>query len=96
MAELQKLDAIKRLRDAWPHLVRESDMMRLSLQSAKAIADLMSEHVIDTADYAAERRARDADARADAARADLVALIRLVDYFVAHPAEYEAWKAEHA
>ena len=35
------------------------------------------------------------DARAECARLDLQALIRLVDFMAAHPHEWAAWKAEH-
>jgi hypothetical protein len=34
--------------------------------------------------------------RAETYQTDLHTLLGLVDYFVAHPAEYAAWKAAHA
>ncbi len=91
MAELNKIEAIKELRRAWPALFGG---VTISLKGAKLIVDTIAPFVVDTNMESAERCVREAQARAECYAADLHNLVRLVDYFVAHPEEYARWKEE--
>lgn len=96
MAELNRINAIKHLRTVWRDLVRSEIGFdsSLSLKLAKDIVDTIAPYVIDTNAESFQRAARQAQSKADTYQRDIHELIRLVDYFVSHPAEYAEWKSE--
>jgi len=66
--------------------------LNMMLDEARRIAEIVSPIFVENTEES--RRIATLTDERDAARADLVALVRLTDYFVSHPAEYAAWKAE--
>lgn len=83
MQRLDKIKAIKDLRAAhgW------------ELRHAKEVCELIEPHIYSVAPEV-ETEMRKLRDEAECARADLVALVRLVDFFAKRPNEYAAWKRE--
>lgn len=84
---MYKINAIK--------LMRERTSM--ALKDAKALVEEI-EPMLQNSDTVNDLRTENAALRdkLSVAHADLLDAIRLVDYFVQHPAEWEAWKQKKA
>lgn len=83
MQRLDKIQAIKALRNEYGW----------ELKHAKDVCDIV-ERSIYALPPEMESTLRKAQEAAECAQEDLRSLVRLVDYLVARPAQYEAWKRE--
>jgi hypothetical protein len=83
---MSKIEAIKYLRNE----------TRMGLGDTKKIVEHIEALYIDTLQAPQLAELKAAKYRAETYETDLHTLLGLVDYFVAHPAEYAAWKAAHA
>lgn len=95
---MSMIEAVKALRAATTDLdlAYPDGTIGLKLTDAKDIAFALAPMLATNERMQAlEDARRAADARAECARLDLQALIRLVDFMAAHPHEWAAWKAEH-
>jgi hypothetical protein len=95
MAKIEAIKAIReyayRLRLTYP-----DGTMGLLVKDAKAIVEEIEPMLQgNERTLALESALHAATARAECAREDLQTLERLVDFLVAHPHEWAAWKAEH-
>jgi hypothetical protein len=81
---MSKIEAIK-------YLKAETKM---GLGDAKKVFEHLETIHLSTLQTPQMRELKEAQDRAACYQEDMHALIRMVDYFVAHPAEYEAWKQE--
>lgn len=77
-----KIEAIKYLR-------QETNM---GLGDAKKVVERIETLYLDGLKAPQLQEVKEAQSRAKCYQEDLHSLIRLVDYFVQHPDEYEAWK----
>ncbi len=85
---LRKIEAIKHLRNEWPeHFNRE-----LELREAKTIVELVEPFIFNEGDELRQDELNRARARVASYMDAMHMLLRLVDYFVAHPEEYASWK----
>jgi hypothetical protein len=83
---MSKIEAIKTLRQKF----------NCDLKVAKETVEHIETIYLDHLKAPENNEIRAAKYRAETYQADLHTLLGLVDYFVAHPAEYAAWKAAHA